>query len=80
MAITVGLCDDNPMQIEVLEGYLRDCAWADRLDVFSSTDPAAFLELVRNRRPEVVFLDIDMGETNGIQLGKRSRRWMQVWC
>lgn len=70
MAIAVGLCDDNPMQIEVLEGYLRDCAWAGRLDVYSSTDPAGFLEMVRDKRPEVVFLDIDMGETSGIQLGE----------
>lgn len=70
MAITVGLCDDNPVQIEVLEGYLRDSACAVDLDLVSSTDPVAFLELVRVKQPEMIFLDIDMGAVSGIKLGE----------
>jgi DNA-binding LytR/AlgR family response regulator len=44
---------------------------ADAFDVIKSTDPEEFLELLRNKKPQLVFLDIDMGWTNGIRLGEK---------
>ena len=70
MVIKVGVCDDNPIQVEVVAGYLRSSSWADQLELIESSDPMAFLNLARKTRPQIVFLDIDMGTVNGIQVGQ----------
>lgn len=69
MTMTIGICDDNPAQLDLMNAYLQSSNRAGNLKVFGSTDPAAFLDLVKVKQPQLVFLDIDMGEINGIDLG-----------
>ena len=73
MALTVGICDDCPAQIELLKGYLQRCADGAGLTVISSADPQEFLLALKSDRPDLVFLDIDMAEMNGITLGEKIR-------
>ncbi len=77
MAITIGVCDDNPQQVGLLTSFLRSHHRADEFDLITSTSPAEFLALVRNKAPRLVFLDIDMGETSGIQLGEEIKALYQ---
>ncbi len=71
MAITIGVCDDNPEQVWLLNQYLSSHNSTGEFEIISSTDPEEFLELVWNKKPRLVFLDIDMGQTNGIELGEK---------
>jgi len=50
MAISVGVCDDKPTQIEVMDAYLPSGARVGELELAASKDPVAFLELVRGKR------------------------------
>ena len=71
MAITIGVCDDNPEQVGVLIQYIRSHHGADWLDVIESTNPETFMVLLQDKKPQIVFLDIDMGGINGISVGER---------
>ena len=71
MTITIGVCDDNPQQIGLLIQYINSNHRANEFDIISSTDPEEFLNLIQNKKPQLAFLDIDMGETSGIQLGEK---------
>jgi DNA-binding LytR/AlgR family response regulator len=70
MALTVGICDDCPEQIELLKGYLHRFEDGTGLTVVGSTDPEEFLAELKENKPDLVFLDIDLGEWNGITLGE----------
>ena len=71
VAITIGVCDDNPQQVGLLVQYLNNNQRAAAFDIIKSTDPAEFMELLQNKKPRLVFLDIDMGQTSGIRLGEK---------
>lgn len=68
MLITIGICDDCPEQIELIRRYLCGYEGGCRLTVISAVDPEEFLAQIKVNKPELVFLDIDMGsEMSGIQ-------------
>ncbi len=69
MAIKIGICDDNPQQVELLEKYINP--GADEYEIIKSTDPEEFLNLVQSRKPQLLFLDIDMGRISGLELGEQ---------
>ncbi|MPM12214.1 Transcriptional regulatory protein NatR [bioreactor metagenome] len=69
MALTIGVCDDCPEQVRLLLQYLHDYPDNDGFELLHSTDPKEFLNAIEEKQPELVFLDIDMGEMSGIRLG-----------
>lgn len=71
MTINVGICDDSPQQTQLIQSYLDRFREQFGLTVIASSNPAEFLAQLKFQKPQILFLDIDMGETNGIQLGER---------
>lgn len=71
MAVTIGICDDQPEQIQLLRQYLHFSQSSDELIIVDATEPEDFLSKLRDHKPQLVFLDIDMGEVSGIQLGEK---------
>lgn len=71
MTYTVGICDDNPEQVQLLQQYLDSYQSFGEFNVVESTEPEEFLVKVKENKPQLLFLDIDMGELNGIKLGER---------
>ena len=61
--------DDEPELAEVVREYLRD-----RYDVEIANTGSAALASFRVRRPDVVFLDINMPGPNGIEVLKELRQ------
>jgi CheY-like chemotaxis protein len=61
--------DDEPELTEVVREYLHDT-----YDVVTANSGTAALESVRQRRPDVVFLDISMPGPSGIDVLKELRR------
>ncbi|MEN6326442.1 MAG: LytTR family DNA-binding domain-containing protein [Syntrophomonas sp.] len=71
MVFTIGICDDCPEQIELFIQYLNNYQNGDEFTIVKSTDPEDFLMKLEVNKPQLVFLDIDMGEMSGIQLGEK---------
>lgn len=71
MTFTIGICDDCPEQVDLFAGYLDGCRGDGELRVIYSSEPEAFLGMLKTDRPDLVFLDIDMEGMNGIELGKK---------
>ena len=71
VAIQIGICDDNPQQVELLVTYIKKTPGADTFEIIKSTDPEEFLTLAQSRKPQLVFLDIDMGRISGLELGEQ---------
>ena len=69
--LAIGVCDDNPGQVGLLIQYINGHQRAGDFDIIASTDPEEFLELLVDKKPQLVFLDIDMGQTSGIRLGEK---------
>jgi len=56
--------DDDPKSLELIEDALR----RDELSIITATDPAEGLELVLQRRPQIVLLDLVMPGMDGISV------------
>lgn len=73
MKFVIGVCDDNPDQILLIKQYLNNFPWKKELTIIEATEANEFLSLIQENKPDFVLLDIDMGEINGIELGKKIR-------
>lgn len=68
MTFTVGICDDNPEQVQLLRQYLNSYQSEDEFNIIEATEPKDFLVKIEASKPQLLFLDIDMGEMSGIKL------------
>lgn len=70
------IIEDEPLAQERIKGYLEKLPFMDLLAVFQNgLDAVPFLQ---QRRPEVIFLDIQLGDLSGIQLLESMRLESQV--
>lgn len=63
------LIDDERPALKVLEHLLKQYARIEIIGAF--TDSEAAMEIIRNNNVDLVFLDIDMPKTNGIEIAKK---------
>jgi DNA-binding LytR/AlgR family response regulator len=77
MAFTIGICDDNSEQVQLLLQYLHSYQGADEFGIIAATEPEDFLVKMEADRPQLVFLDIDMIEMNGIRLGEKIKAFYE---
>ena len=59
--------DDEPVALSIIEQFCKRCG---DLEVTSYTDPITGLEKVKSIKPDIVFLDIEMGGINGIDVAR----------
>lgn len=62
------LVDDEPMALDVLKSVLL--TYEDIHIVGGYTDPKLALEDMENTKPDVIFLDIEMGPVNGLSISE----------
>lgn len=68
MKLKTIIVDDNK---EILESLIRHLKQVDYIDLLYSTlESEDFLDVVREMKPDLVIMDIDMPEKNGIELGR----------
>lgn len=68
MKIKTIIVDDNK---EILESLIKHLNQIDYIDlIYSTLESEDFLDMVREMKPDLVIMDIDMPELNGIELGK----------
>jgi DNA-binding LytR/AlgR family response regulator len=72
--LTIGVCDDQPQQVQLLLRYLRDyMANAGEYRVVASSQPVEFFHSIETEKPDFVFLDVNMDDMDGIKLGEAIR-------
>jgi len=76
MQLNIAICDDEPTQIEYLQKVVR--AWSNttkhQVKLMTFPSAKAFLfEYSENKTFDILLLDIEMGEINGIELAKKLR-------
>lgn len=59
--------DDEPVALSIIEQFCKRCG---DMDIISFTDPVTGLEKIKSTKPDIVFLDIEMGGINGIDVAK----------
>ena len=73
--ISVAVCDDNENSLQAVSGALagvfKQCGIETEVDLFSSAD--ALIRKAATKNYSIVFLDIDMPGTDGIECGRRLR-------
>ena len=67
-ALNCIVVDDEPLAVKMLENFISKTSFL-ALEA-SFTDPVAALEVIRDRRPQLVFLDIQMPDLNGMELSR----------
>lgn len=75
--INIAICDDEKLQVELLEKYVRD--WADnsniraKIGTFYSAESFDF-SWSMDKKYNILLLDIQMSGQNGVELAKRIRK------
>lgn len=59
--------DDEPIALTIIEEY---CRRHGDIELLTFSSPSLGLENIKNNRPDVIFLDIEMGSHNGIDIAK----------
>lgn len=74
MTIRILVCDDDAVFAEKLGGWLRENTARElHPAVCICTDPSALGDAELSAF-DIIFLDIDMGESNGVEVARRLRR------
>jgi len=68
MTLTCFIIDDEPLALGLLESYVLKTPFLELKGKFSSA--IASVELMRLSPPDVIFLDIQMAELNGMEFAK----------
>ncbi len=59
--------DDEPMALEVIKSF---CQRMEGVELDTFTNPLVGIEHVKRTHPDLLFLDVKMGEVNGVSLAK----------
>ena len=60
--------DDEPIALSIIA---RFCEHHGGLTLSTYSEPQAGLEAIQNTKPEIVFLDIEMNDINGLQIARK---------
>jgi len=74
MKITIAVCDDNSIHAEETAGLIKaNCPHGEEAEIECFFRPMALLDAMREDgyAPQAAFLDIEMGELDGIELAKK---------
>ena len=71
--LRVAVCDDEKEMREIICGFLKNYPNVEAIDCFECGE--AFLQ--KRGHYDLVFLDIDMSGMDGIETGRRIRKWVK---
>lgn len=66
----VMMVDDEPLNLEVLQTFLEEAGYREFV---ACSEPLKALGLIADRHPDVVLLDLNMPEMNGLEVLERRR-------
>ena len=72
--IKIAICDDSDTDANQLKSVCASCALPDTLEFYVYPSGQNLLAELTLRHFDIIFLDIDMPESNGIEIGKAIRQ------
>lgn len=72
---TIGICDDEAIQVNILTEYIQEICGAKGLEVniVKCNSGEELVESLEHHTYDLVFLDIEMGGMDGLETGKQVR-------
>ena len=75
----IAVCDDIPQICEQISTYIQEyCEENDeKLCVYKANDAKMLYEIMKKEKIELLFLDIELPDINGVEIGNYIRKTMQ---
>lgn len=73
MELTIAICDDDKTHVGIVKEYIKRTSMDYDIRIFEAYSGEEMLDLIKNTHIDVIFLDIEMKELNGIETGKKIR-------
>ncbi len=74
--ITCAIVDDEPLSVKLLSNYVNLTPGLQL--IYSSTSASKAIEFFKNNNADLLFLDIQMPEINGLEIGKALTRKTRI--
>lgn len=71
--IRIAICDDDRRQVELLVKYIHELNLDFEYSIITSEDPENLISVLDEEELDIAFLDIEMGDITGIDVGKEIR-------
>ncbi len=71
--IEIGICDDNPMAVQQLREMTEEYLEKEGIEAIILAFNSGTEVLETSRKPDILFLDIEMPKEDGIETGKKLR-------
>jgi len=71
--LRIAICDDERKQIDIIKGYLSDAFSDINYSVLEAQSGEELIEISKNEKFDLIFLDIEMKVLNGIETGNVMR-------
>ena len=72
--INIAICDDSHYDITALQTACEKCDLPCSINIEAFQSGKDFLESHKNKKYDIIFLDVDMPDINGLDVGKRIRQ------
>lgn len=74
MLINIGICDDNPNIVKTIKDFILNSDLEYDMEIYTAHSGEEFLEKYSHIPFNIAFLDIEMEELNGIELGEKLKK------
>ncbi len=71
--IRIAVCDDDSRELEYLSEYIKRFMKEKNIeaDIFAAADPKELVAYIEKKNIDILFLDIDMPEINGMEIAEK---------
>lgn len=73
MKLNIAICDDDKAHVGIIREYINRINIGYDIQIFEAYSGEEMLELIKSTHIDLIFLDIEMKELNGIEVGKKIR-------
>ncbi|WIV11588.1 LytTR family DNA-binding domain-containing protein [Proteiniborus sp. MB09-C3] len=73
MDLIIAICDDDKTHVDIIKEYINRIDIDYDVKIIEAYSGEELLELIKDKHMDIIFLDIEMRELNGIETGKKIR-------
>lgn len=74
MELTIAICDDDKNHVDIIREYINRIDIDCDFEIIEAYSGEELLKLTKDKHIDIIFLDIEMKELNGIETGKKVRK------
>ncbi|WP_425449767.1 LytR/AlgR family response regulator transcription factor [Dethiothermospora halolimnae] len=73
MELNIVICDDEPVQVGIISSFIDRMGLDAEINIIKTYSGEGLIETIKNKEVDIVFLDIEMKEMNGMEVGEYIR-------